>query len=36
MIINTKNHKNELFSFRLDKNPNLYVGMVLNIRLIKA
>ena len=35
MIINTKNNKNELKTFRLKKNPNLYVGMVLYTRLIK-
>jgi len=35
MIINTKNNKNELKTFRLKKNPNLYVGMILYTRLIK-
>lgn len=35
MIINTKNHKNEMASFRLEKNSNLYVGMVLYTRLVK-
>lgn len=34
MIIHTKNHKQEEATYRLTKNPNLYVGMVLYTRKV--
>ena len=35
MIINTKNHKNELASYIVEKDPNFYVGMILYTRFVK-
>ena len=35
MIINVENHKKEHYSFRIDKDPNLFVGLLIYTKFIK-
>ncbi len=35
MIVNVKNQKDENYSFRIDKNPDLYVGLLLYTKHLK-
>ena len=35
MIINVENHKKEHYSFRIDKDPNIFVGLLIYTKFIK-